>query len=158
VCTGTRPLVCAKLLTFIEIVIEARKGSSWFGDVVQTAGPGNRETVHFSQNRRKLRNPIVCRFHRGTFCRTRSGQSSAPPLAALSARAAPLGIFCVPDALDVDPGAFTTAAGVSASVMSFRNATPGQQPLTVPGSTDAALAVKTERFPPYGLPPITARR
>jgi hypothetical protein len=29
---------------------------------------------------------------------------------------------------------------------------------TVPGSTDAAFAVKTERFPPYGLPPITARR
>jgi hypothetical protein len=23
----------------------------------------------------------------------------------------------------------------------------------MPGSTDAALAVKTERFPPYGLPP-----
>ena len=27
-----------------------------------------------------------------------------------------------------------------------------------PGSTDAALAVKTERFSPYGLPPITAVR
>jgi hypothetical protein len=58
----------------------------------------------------------------------------------------------------IDPRGFMTAAGVSPIVMSFRNATPGQQPLTVPGSTDAVLAVKTERFPPYGLPPITARR
>ncbi len=48
--------------------------------------------------------------------------------------------------------------GVPAIVLPFRNATPGQQPLIMPGSTDAALAVKTERFPPYGLPPITARR
>ena len=30
----------------------------------------------------------------------------------------------------------------------FGHATPGRQPLTAPGSTDAALAVKTERFPP----------
>src|SRR5271163_1432567 len=42
------------------------------------------------------------------------------------------------------------------SPLPFRDATPGRQPLIMPGSTDAALAVKTERFPPYGLPPITA--
>ena len=47
---------------------------------------------------------------------------------------------------------------VPAFIRSFRKPTPGQQPLTMPGSTDAAFAVKTERFPPYGLPPITARR
>ena len=40
----------------------------------------------------------------------------------------------------------------------FEKATPGSNLSTLPGSTDAALAVKTERFPPYGLPPITAGR
>lgn len=35
---------------------------------------------------------------------------------------------------------------------------PERQPLIVPRLIETALAVKTERFPPYGLPPITARR
>jgi hypothetical protein len=32
------------------------------------------------------------------------------------------------------------------SPLPFRDATPGRQPLIMPGSTDAALAVKTERL------------
>jgi hypothetical protein len=53
----------------------------------------------------------------------------------------------------------TTAAGVPVFVMSFRkNRRQTSNLSTLPGSTDAALAVKTERLPPYGLPPITAWR
>jgi hypothetical protein len=47
-----------------------------------------------------------------------------------------------------------TADGIQPFALPFRNATPGQQPLTLPGSTDAALAVKTERLPPTGYPPL----
>src|SRR5271156_4224635 len=47
--------------------------------------------------------------------------------------------------------------GCGLSPLPFRDATPGRQPLTMPRSTDAALALKTERFPPYGLPPQYGR-
>ena len=40
----------------------------------------------------------------------------------------------------------------------FENRRQANNLSTLPGSTDAALAVKTERLPPYGLPPITTRR
>jgi hypothetical protein len=39
----------------------------------------------------------------------------------------------------------------------LRNTTPDRQPLTMPGSTGTALAVKTERLPAYGLPHYAGR-
>ena len=39
----------------------------------------------------------------------------------------------------------------------LRDATSSRQPLIMPGSTDAALAVKSERFPPLRATPITGK-
>ena len=50
----------------------------------------------------------------------------------------------------------TTAGGLSVIALPFRSRRQANDLSLMPGSTDAALAVKTERLPPYGLPPITA--
>jgi hypothetical protein len=58
---------------------------------------------------------------------------------------------------DDDANEMTIPQRFRSSPLRFEDVTPGRQPLTMPGSTDAALAVKTERFPPKGDHPITVR-
>ena len=48
--------------------------------------------------------------------------------------------------------------GLRSSSGPFENRRQASNLSTLPASTDAAFAVKTERLPPYGLPPITTRR
>ena len=114
-----------------------------------------RKPPRFSSHFRPHERPLPSRVSQFSPMPCRSAAHRSFTRAPLHARAqkpslAPLLPPCFSDRLSE-----TTAAAVPVFVMSFaKNRRQASNPSTLPGSTDAAFAVKTERLPRYWLPPL----